>query len=86
MRRPDEFQVKCDVHPWMSSRFVVFNHPFFAVTDDKGSFTISGLPPGTYTLTTWHELGEKVSAVEQKQVKVEADKTAEVSINLKYSE
>ena len=30
-------------------------HPYFAVTDDAGTFTIKNLPPGTYKLTAWHE-------------------------------
>jgi hypothetical protein len=33
----------------------VVAHPFFAVTGDDGSFTIKGLPPGTYSIQTWHE-------------------------------
>ena len=38
----------------------VVKHPFFAVTDDKGSFTIKGLPAGTYTVEAIHEkLGSK---------------------------
>jgi hypothetical protein len=47
--------VKCNVHPWMRSYIGVVSHPFFAVTGDDGTFTIKGLPPGTYTLETWHE-------------------------------
>jgi len=47
--------VKCNVHPWMRSYIGVVNHPFFAVTGDDGTFTIKGLPPGTYTLEAWHE-------------------------------
>jgi len=29
--------------------------PFFAVSKQDGSFTITGLPPGTYTIEAWHE-------------------------------
>ncbi len=48
-------KIKCDVHGWMLSYLNVVDHPFFAVTDDKGSFTIKDLPPGDYTLEAWHE-------------------------------
>jgi plastocyanin len=51
----DVFQVKCDVHPWMSAYIGVFSHPFFSVTGADGKFTISGLDPGTYEITAWHE-------------------------------
>lgn len=47
--------VKCNVHPWMRAYIGVVAHPFFAVTGDDGSFTIKGLPPGTYTIEAWHE-------------------------------
>lgn len=47
--------LKCDVHSWMSAYVGVVPHPFFAVTDEQGHFTIRGLPPGTYTLEAWHE-------------------------------
>jgi len=47
--------VKCNVHPWMRSYIAVLGHPFSAVTGDDGSYTIKGLPPGTYTLVAWHE-------------------------------
>jgi hypothetical protein len=47
--------LKCDIHFWMSSYIHVFPHPYFAVTADDGSFVISGIPPGTYTLLAWHE-------------------------------
>ncbi len=49
------FAVKCDVHPWMSAWIGVFDHPWFAVTADDGSFTIARVPPGTYTLVAWQE-------------------------------
>ena len=46
---------KCDFHGWMAAHVGVMNHPFFAVTDAAGAFSIAGLPPGTYTLEAWHE-------------------------------
>jgi Carboxypeptidase regulatory-like domain len=46
--------VKCNIHPWMHGYFVVVKGPY-GVTDDKGSYTIKGLPPGNYTVTAWHE-------------------------------
>jgi len=50
------FRIKCDVHPWMSTFLGVFSHPYFAVTGPDGSFEITGLPAGTYTIEAWHEL------------------------------
>jgi len=47
--------VKCNVHNWMRAYIGVVSHPFFAVTGEDGTFTIKGLPPGTYTLQAWHE-------------------------------
>ena len=46
---------KCDVHKWMGAYCGVFNHPFYAVTSDQGSFEIKGLPPGNYVIEAWHE-------------------------------
>lgn len=46
---------KCDVHSWMTAYAGVLTHPFFAVTAGDGSFTLDGLPPGTYTIEAWHE-------------------------------
>ena len=45
---------KCDVHPWMFSYITVVDHPYFAVTDKDGAFTIKDVPPGKYTLTALH--------------------------------
>jgi plastocyanin len=46
---------KCDVHLWMHAWVGVLDHPFFAVTTADGSFSLAGLPPGTYTVEAWHE-------------------------------
>ncbi len=58
------FRIKCDVHPWMGAYVEVFSHPYFAVTGNDGTFTISKLPPGTYQLEAWHErLGTQTGTV-----------------------
>jgi hypothetical protein len=48
-------QVNCNVHPWMRGYLFVFRHPFYAVTTRTGTFSITGLPPGNYTIEAWQE-------------------------------
>ncbi len=56
--------IKCDVHGWMRAYVGVLSHPFFDVTKSDGSFKISRLPQGIYTLEAWHEkLGTKTQKV-----------------------
>jgi plastocyanin len=58
------FPIKCDVHPWMQAYIGVFTNPFFSVTGTDGKFTISGLDPGTYEISAWHEkLGTQTASV-----------------------
>ena len=55
---------KCDVHGWMRAYIGVLDHPFFAVTGPDGTFSLKGLPPGTYTVEAWHEtLGTQTQTV-----------------------
>ena len=79
------FPVTCGVHPWMRGYLAVVAHPFFAVTGDDGSFTISGVPPGEYTIEAVHEkYGKKQTRIVlgQKEKKdVDFQYAAEASIN-----
>ncbi len=45
----------CRVHDDMIAFIVVLETPYFAVSDKAGEFAITGLPPGSYTMTIWHE-------------------------------
>lgn len=52
--------IKDNQHPWEKAYVGVFPHPFFSVSGTDGSYKISGLPPGQYTVVAWHErLGEQ---------------------------
>lgn len=50
---------KCDVHPWMYAYVTVVDHPYFAVTDKDGKFSITNVPRGTYTIQAMHRKAGK---------------------------
>jgi hypothetical protein len=55
-RRAEQFiPFKDNQHPWERAILGVFDHPFFAVSDQFGNYEIRGLPPGKYKLEAWHE-------------------------------
>jgi plastocyanin len=72
--------VKCDVHRWMNVWIGVADHPYFAVSDRAGAFTIRGVPPGEHTVVAWHE---KLGSLEQK---VGVEPGATVPVELTYPE
>ena len=45
---------KCDVHPWMFAYVGVVDHPYWAITDKDGNFTIKDVPAGEYTVEAVH--------------------------------
>ncbi|MFQ5680413.1 MAG: hypothetical protein ACE5HP_13265 [Gemmatimonadota bacterium] len=79
LRRAGLVEAECDAHEWMSAKIWVFDNPYFAVTDEAGSFEIPDVPPGTYALKVWHEL---LGELEQ-EVTVAADGTS--SVEFSYS-
>jgi len=52
---PGIVEIRCKEHGFARGYVAVFDHPYFAVTDESGAFKIEGLPPGTYTVKIWHE-------------------------------
>ena len=55
IRQAGVLKVVCDTHAWMMAYIHVFEHPYFSVTDDRGTFAIANVPAGIYILTAWHE-------------------------------
>ena len=68
-------RIRCDLHRWMTEYIGVVPHPFFAVTDISGVFTIDDVPAGTHSIEVWHEEYGVLSA----SVTVEAGAVAEAS-------
>ena len=56
LNKPGIMKITCDSgHAWMSAWIFVAEHPYVTVTDAKGRFFLSDIPPGNYTVKTWHE-------------------------------
>jgi plastocyanin len=47
--------VFCSIHTKMSCVILVLENPFFAATNGKGEYRITGIPAGTYKVKAWHE-------------------------------
>jgi plastocyanin len=63
-KNPEIVQVECNVHGWMHAIIVVEDNPYDALTDANGSFKITDVPPGKYTVKVWHsKLGEQTKEV-----------------------
>ena len=76
--KPEIIKAACDAHGWMSGWIVVTDHPFVAVTDEKGNFAIKDIPPGKYTVEIWQEtLGKQV-----KEVSIKAKEDAKLKLEL----
>ena len=79
IKRAGVLAMKCDAgHTWMNAYVVVFEHPYHATTGTEGSFTISDIPPGQYTLSLWHEK----LATQTVAINIEAGKTASIEIEM----
>ena len=73
---------KCDVHPWMRGYIGVSKSGLQAISGGDGSFKISDVPPGKYTVESWHEkYGTKTQ-----EVTVEAGKPAKVKFEYSGTE
>lgn len=78
LKQPGLVRVECDAHGWMLGWVYVAENPYYAVTSGDGTFTLTDVPPGTYTLVAWQE---HTGAVEV-PVKVKANGVATVNVDL----
>jgi hypothetical protein len=76
--RPGIVKVFCDIHSHMTALIMVLDHPWFAIPDDDGSFTLPPVPAGEVTVVAWHErVGER-----RERVRVTPGQTARLSFTI----
>ena len=52
--KTENFLIKCNLHPFLQSRGIIVENPYYAITDEEGNFSIKDVPPGTYKVVAWH--------------------------------
>jgi plastocyanin len=65
---PGIVRIYCNIHPQMSGYVLVRDNPFWARVGQDGSFSIEGVPAGSWVLKAWHERsGESAQDVQVQQ-------------------
>jgi len=59
--KPGLARLFCNIHPNMAAYVMAVDSPYFAVSNEKGTFTIAGVPPGSYTYHAWRPGGQRLS-------------------------
>ena len=76
--QPGVIEVSCEIHSHMRGYVVVVDHPYYAVADADGRYTIPKVPAGAYTLVAWHEDFEPL----KREIEVKAGST---TVDLKFA-
>jgi len=77
--RPGMVRIECDAHGWMLAHVYVADSPYYFLTGANGSFSITDVPPGDYTLVAaQHFIGDM-----ELPVTVKGGETAKLAIELK---
>ncbi len=53
-RRSPFISVNCEAHNFMFGFMMAPKHPYAVVVNEDGSYVIDEIPPGDYTVATWH--------------------------------
>jgi hypothetical protein len=79
LKRTGMVRVECDAHGWMLGWIYVADNPYYALSGKDGTFVLTSVPPGAYTLVGWQEYAGSVEV----PVTVKAKEAATVTIELK---
>lgn len=69
-----EFILKCNLHPFLQTRGLIVENPYYVISDSEGNFTIDNIPPGTYEVTAWHPF----SPIQRGTITIEDGKAAKL--------
>jgi hypothetical protein len=76
LARPERIRITCEEHPFMIGWWVVTDAPHHVLTGADGRFRATGLRPGRWVVTAWHEeMGEL-----EEEVDVPAQGTATLDL------
>ena len=71
--------MRCNVHVDMLAYVLVLQNPYFAKVNNDGSFSITNIPEGKYTVKLWNERYK----AGDRQVEVKANATSTIEFELK---
>jgi plastocyanin len=78
VENPGHLEVFCNIHAEMRASVLVLETRYFTVTGRSGTFTIGGVPPGSYELVAWQDSGDEARI----PVKVESGGTSTHELRL----
>jgi plastocyanin len=59
--KPGLARLFCNIHPNMAAYVMTVDSPYFAVSNERGTFTIAGVPAGSYTYHAWRPGGQPLT-------------------------
>lgn len=79
LKKAGIIRVECDAHGWMLGWIYAADNPYYALTTKDGTFTITDITPGIYTLVVWQEY----TGLTEIPVIVKAKEVVSVQVELK---
>jgi len=68
---------RCSYHEYMEGWSVVLPHPYVTMAGERGEFSITDIPPGSYNLVVWHPMGQTRTSIE-----IHPDHTLTLSVEI----